>query len=84
MSVVIYKNGETSKCEVHELQYQLGDGWSITEEEVKVQEVVEDKESDEELEVRAKAKSLGIKSSHNKKLSTLLKEIDKAIENDSD
>jgi len=77
MSVVIWKDGESELCEPEHLQYQLEAGYSLEEKPVKV------KEPDEDKDIREQAKGLGIKSAHNKKISTLKDEIE-GILNDSD
>jgi len=78
MSVVIYKNGERSKCEPHELQYQLGDGWSLTNEPAKKAVETIDKSIKEE-NIKKPCKK---PRRRNKKIEKVLEEIE-AIENDS-
>lgn len=72
MAVVIWKDGNRELCTPQELPYQLGDGWSLTEHP----ESDEEDEAEAEQYIRDRAKELGIKSSHNKKLETLVNEIE--------
>ena len=72
MSVVIWKDGKRELCTAQELPYQLGAGWSLEE----CPESDEEDEEEAEQYIRDRAKELGIKSSHNKKLETLVNEIE--------
>jgi hypothetical protein len=77
MSVVIWKDGKSSLCEPQYLTNELAAGYTL--ENIKK----EAKKEDGDEGIRLKAKKLGIKSSHNKKIPTLVKEIEAKL-NDSD
>jgi hypothetical protein len=79
MAVKIWKDGESELCEPQYLQYQLDAGYTLIEKP----QALEPEEAKNDLDTRAQAKKLGIKSHHNKKISNLEKEIE-GILNDSD
>jgi hypothetical protein len=79
MSVVIWKDGVSSLCEPKYLANELAAGYTLEN----IKKEVKKEESDEDKDIRLQAKELGIKSPHNKKIPTLIKEIEAKL-NDSD
>lgn len=94
MSVVIYKDGVRELCEPHELTYQLGAGWSLTDGPEEVEEVIETSDEVVEIteepveptdeEIRAVAKELGISKWHIKGIDRLKLEIEDSVDGDQD
>jgi len=91
MACVLYsKDGEMLRCNINEVDYYLQNGYlknhpdrqiddTLESEIDKLEDEIEQKESqidEREAEIRALAKSKGIKSAHNKAIDKILKELD--------
>ena len=91
MACVLYsKDGEMIRCNINEVEYHLQNGYlknhpgrqiddALESEIDKLEDEIEQKESqidEREDEIRALAKSKGIKSWHVKSIDNLLKELD--------
>lgn len=87
MAVVIYKDGESKLISPELLKNELDAGWSLDSNDSAMQDALADDNQDGEPDIieneriiREKAKSCGVKSSHNKSLERLIEEI-KELEN---